>query len=57
MKQKNMPVIHGPFTDTYDYGTIIKQGANEPVVGRVVQVDEPKPKQKIKQRINKLRGK
>lgn len=51
-----MPVIHGPFIDTYDYVAIIKQSANAPFMGRVVQVEESKPKQKIVQRINKRKG-
>ncbi len=56
MKQKNMPMIHGPFIDTYDYKALITQSANEPLWGRVDRMDEPKPKQKRIQRINKPKG-
>lgn len=56
MKQKNMPVIHGPFIDTYDYEALIRQSANTPLEEKAYKMDKPKPKQKIKQRINKPRG-
>ncbi len=51
-----MPMIHGPFIDTYDYKALITQSANEPLWGRVDRMDEPKPKQKRIQRINKPKG-
>lgn len=56
MKQKNIPVIHGPFTDTYDYEALIEQSANTPLEEKVCRKNQSKPKQKIIHRINKPRG-
>ncbi len=56
MKQKNIPVVHGPFMDTYDYEALIKQSANIPLEERVYRENQQKPKQKRIQRMNKPRG-
>jgi hypothetical protein len=56
MKQKDIPVVHGPFMDTYDYKALIEQSANTPLEEKVYRENQPKPKQKRIQRMNKPRG-
>lgn len=55
MKKVNMPVIHGPFMDTYDYEKMITLSANTVSNDKPVVMNK-KPKEKVYQKTKKPRG-